>query len=145
LAARFEATRRCVLTAARDPLALREEVQTMREKVRLARPVPAGRFDVKHSPGGMMDVEFAVQYLVLAHARTHAALLENAGNIALLQRAEAAGLLAPGLGHAAADAYRELRRAQHRARLDEQPTQFDPDTLAGPSAAVLALWHAVFD
>jgi glutamate-ammonia-ligase adenylyltransferase len=144
MAARFEATRRAVLTAARDPAALREEIRAMREKLRGARPVSAGRFDVKHSPGGMMDVEFAVQYLVLAHAAAHPGLLHNKGNIALLQRAEAAGLLPEGVGRAAADAYRELRRAQHQARLDERPTQFDPEALAGPRDAVLALWLAVF-
>ena len=144
VAARFEATRRAVLTAARDAAALREEVRAMREKVRAARPVPADRFDVKHSAGGMMDVEFAVQYLVLAHGATQPALLDNAGNIALLQRAEGAGLLPAGVGTAAADAYRELRRAQHRARLDEQPTQFEPGRYAVERAAVLTLWRAVF-
>jgi glutamate-ammonia-ligase adenylyltransferase len=144
IAARFEATRRAVLTAERDPVALRDEIRSMREKVRAARPVPAGRFDVKHSSGGMMDVEFAVQYLVLAHGKTHAELLENAGNIALLHRAQAAGLLPAGVGQAAADAYRDLRRAQHSARLDDRPTQVDPDTLAVQRDAVLALWHAVF-
>jgi glutamate-ammonia-ligase adenylyltransferase len=116
----------------------------MREKLRAARPVRVGRFDVKHSPGGMMDVEFAVQYLVLAHSAAHPPLQDNKGNIALLQRAEHAGLLPAGVGRAAADAYRELRRAQHSARLDEQPTQFDPETLAAPRDAVLALWRAVF-
>ncbi|KPF57957.1 glutamate-ammonia-ligase adenylyltransferase [beta proteobacterium AAP51] len=144
VAQRFEATRRAVLTAPRDAAALREEVRSMREKVRSARPVPADRFDVKHSPGGMMDVEFAVQYLVLAHSGQHAALQDNAGNIALLQRAEDAGLLPAGVGSAAADAYRELRRAQHSARLDEQPTQFSPESMAAPQQAVLALWRAVF-
>jgi glutamate-ammonia-ligase adenylyltransferase len=144
LAARFEATRRAVLTAARDHAALRAEVRTMREKLRGARPVPAGRYDVKHSIGGMIDVEFAVQYLVLAHAAAHPELLDNAGNIALLQRAEGAALLPAGVGVAAADAYRELRRAQHRARLDEQPTQFDSARYAQQRDAVLALWRAVF-
>jgi len=144
LAARFEATRRAVLTAERDHAALRDEIRTMREKVRQARPVPAGLFDVKHSAGGMMDVEFAVQYLVLARGATHPPLLDNAGNIALLQRAEAHGLLPAGVGQAAADAYRELRRAQHQARLDEKPTQFAPELLALPRQAVLALWQAVF-
>ena len=144
MAARFEAARRSVLTAARDTAALRDEVRAMREKVRQARPVPAGRFDVKHSEAAMMDVEFAVQYLVLAHSAKHPALLDNAGNIALLQRAEGCGLLPMGVGHGAADAYRELRRAQHRARLDEQPTQFDPAQFAPQRDAVLALWHAVF-
>jgi len=144
LSARFEVTRRAVLTTPRDATALREEIRAMREKVRAARPVPAGRFDVKHSAGGMMDVEFAVQFLVLAQGPAHAGLLDNVGNIALLQRAEVVGLLAAGVGSAAADAYRELRRAQHRARLDEQPTQFDPESMAPQRDAVLALWQAVF-
>ena len=145
----FEAVRRAVLTAPRDVAALRQEVQAMREKVRGARPVRPGQFDLKHSPGGMMDAEFALQYLVLAHAAAHPELQDNAGTIALLQRAEAAGLLPAGIGHAAADAYRELRRAQHRARLDEQPTAVDAARLVelGLEAqrdAVLALWRAVF-
>ena len=144
LAAHFERVRRGVLTAPRDAAALREEIRAMREKVRAAHPVKAGRFDVKHSPGGMMDVEFAVQYLVLANGAAHAGLLDNVGNIALLQRAELAGLLGPGIGLAAADAYRELRRAQHLARLDEQPTHFEPEALASQATAVRALWQAVF-
>jgi glutamate-ammonia-ligase adenylyltransferase len=133
-----------VLAAARDARALASEVVAMREKVRSAHPVAADRFDVKHSAGGMMDAEFAVQYLVLAHAHRHAELLDNVGNIALLQRAQARGLLPAPLGEAAAHAYRELRRAQHRARLDEQPTQFATDQLTGERDAILALWHAVF-
>ena len=91
-----------------------------------------------------MDVEFAVQALVLGHGAEHAELLDDVGNIALLQRTEAAGLLPAGVGSAAADAYRDLRRAQHRARLDEQPTQVEPAALAEQSDAVLALWRAVF-
>ncbi len=144
LAERFERVRRGVLCAPRDALALREEVRAMREKVRASRPVPADRFDVKHSPGGMMDAEFAVQQLVLAHSADHPALQVNSGNIALLRTAEACGLLAAGVGTAAADAYRELRRAQHRARLNEQATQFDPNSLSAERDAVLALWQAVF-
>ena len=144
LAPRFEAVRRAVICAERDPVALRGEIQAMREKLRAARPVKEGFFDVKHSPGGMVDAEFAVQYLVLAHGRQHPGLLDNVGNIALLQRAEACGLLPAGVGIAAADAYRELRRAQHRARLDEKPTQVDPASAATERDAVLALWRTVF-
>jgi glutamate-ammonia-ligase adenylyltransferase len=141
---RFEATRRSVLAAPRDLAALRDEVRAMRDKLRAARPVSADTFDVKHSPGGMVDVEFAVQYLVLAHSGAHPMLLDNKGNIALLQRAQDAGLLPDRIGSDAADAYRELRRAQHLARLDEQPTQVAPDQLAAQRDAVLALWRAVF-
>ena len=136
LAPRFEAVRRAVLAAPRDLQALLGEVRAMREKVRAAHPVRAGRFDIKHSPGGMMDVEFAVQALVLGHGADRPELLDDVGNIALLRRAEAAGLLGDGVGAAAADAYRDLRRAQHRARLDEQPTQVEPASLAEQSSAV---------
>ena len=141
---RFEAVRRAVLSAPRDGAALRAEIQDMREKVRHAHPVKPERFDVKHSAGGMMDVEFAVQFLVLAHGAAHPPLLVNAGNIALLQRAQEVGLLPAPFGSGAADAYRDLRRAQHQARLDEQPTQVDSAAMATQRDAVLALWHAVF-
>lgn len=144
LAPRFDAVRCQVLCAARDAEALRREVQAMRTKVRDAHPVRDGRFDLKHSTGGMMDVEFAVQYLVLAHGATQRGLLDDVGNIALLQRAQDAGLLPDHVGSKAADAYREMRRAQHRARLDERPTQLDADAMTEQRKAVLALWHAVF-
>ncbi len=141
---RFDAIRQAVITAPRDLAALRSEIMAMREKVRAAHPVRPERFDVKHSPGGMVDVEFAVQFLVLSQAGRHPELIPNVGNIALLQRAEASGLVPAGVGQAAASAYRELRRVQHRARLNEEPTQVPPDALAAERAAVLALWRAVF-
>ena len=134
-----------MLAAPRDNAALWREVQAMRARLRAARPVKAGLFDVKHSAGGMVDVEFAVQYLVLAHAASQPALQANLGNIALLQQAERSGLLPSGVGNAAAGAYRELRRAQHRARLDEQPTQFPDGLLAAERAAVSTLWQALGD
>jgi glutamate-ammonia-ligase adenylyltransferase len=141
---RFDAVRQAVICAARDPQSLRQEIVAMRDKVRQAHPVHGGPFDVKHSPGGMVDAEFAVQYLVLSQAAAHPELVANAGNIALLLAAERAGLLPDGVGAAAADAYRELRRVQHRARLNEEPTQVDPGAMARERAAVLALWTAVF-
>ena len=144
LGPRFEQVRRAVLSAPRDAAALRAEVEAMRQRVREAHPVKAGLFDVKHSAGGMMDAEFTVQYLVLTQSAAHPELLDNVGNIALLQRAEDCGLLPATIGDEAGDAYRELRRAQHRARLDEQPTQVDPATAAPQRDAVLALWRTVF-
>ncbi|MCV0438583.1 MAG: bifunctional [glutamate--ammonia ligase]-adenylyl-L-tyrosine phosphorylase/[glutamate--ammonia-ligase] adenylyltransferase [Hydrogenophaga sp.] len=143
LAGRFDAVRDAVITAPRDADSLAAEIVTMRGKVRAAHPVRGTAFDVKHSPGGMVDVEFAVQYLVLLHSRTHPELRANTGNINLLRRAETAGLLAPGMGEAAAKAYRELRQIQHRARLDESPTQIDAALVADSARAVLALWQHV--
>jgi [glutamine synthetase] adenylyltransferase / [glutamine synthetase]-adenylyl-L-tyrosine phosphorylase len=142
---RFDGVRQAVITAPRDEAALRREIVAMREKVRSARPVKAGRFDLKHSPGGMVDAEFAVQFLVLSQAHRHPELIPNVGNIALLQRAEAAGLLPAGTGHAAASAYRELRRRQHHARLNEESTQVAQDQLAAEREAILAVWRHVFN
>lgn len=139
----FDAVRHAVISAPRDAAGLQAEIAGMRERVRQGHPAKPGRFDVKHSPGGMVDVEFAVQYLVLMHTATHPELADNVGNIALLQRAEAVGLLPPGVGQAAANAYRELRRVQHRARLNEEPTDVAPAVLQAECDAVLALWHAV--
>jgi glutamate-ammonia-ligase adenylyltransferase len=141
---RFDAVRLAVISAPRDAPALHDEIVAMRSKVRAAHPVPADRFDVKHSAGGMVDAEFAIQFLVLSQSATHPELAANVGNIALMHRAEDAGLLPPGVGRAAASAYRELRRVQHHARLNEEPTQVEPDELAAERDAILALSKAVF-
>lgn len=143
--ARFDAVREQVICAPRNLAALAQEIVAMREKLRLARPAQDGLFDVKHSPGGMVDAEFAVQYLVLGHGQAHPGLRANVGNIALLQHAEAVGLLPLGVGQSAARAYRTLRRLQHRARLDEAPTQMTPDGVALEQLAIQNLWACVFN
>ena len=144
LTSQFDAVRQAVLCAPRELSKLSQEIQIMRQRMREAHKVPAGLFDVKHSEGGMVDCEFTVQYLVLAHAKNHPELIANKGNIALLQRAQDAGLLAAPIGSAAANAYRTLRRIQHKARLDEQATQIPQEKIAAEQAAIVALWRAVF-
>jgi glutamate-ammonia-ligase adenylyltransferase len=141
---RFEAVRESVMTSQRDVVALKAEVKAMRARVSQAHPVKAGLFDVKHSPGGMVDAEFVVQTLVLAYSAQHPRLIDNVGNIALLQRAEKVGLLAPGNGIAAANAYRELRKAQHKARLNEAPTQMEAGVFEHQQRAISAVWGEVF-
>ena len=141
---RFEAVRHAVMTAPRDAHALKVEIVAMRDKMRQARPIQEGLFDVKYSPGGMVDAEFALQYLILTHTADHPELEPNLGNIALLQRAEDASLLPPGVGRAAGDAYRELRRVQHRARLNEEITQVPPESVEQEQAAIARLWASVF-
>ena len=166
---RFEAIRCSVIMAPRDVAALQHEIVAMREKVRAAHPArntrvlstgaatgalavgPPGatpqaeKFDVKHTSGGMVDAEFAVQFLVLSASGQHPELADNVGNIALLQRAEQAGLLPPGVGQGAARAYRELRRVQHNARLNEEPTQVSPLLLMNEREAIQRLWVATFN
>lgn len=144
LQARFDAVRTGVITSPRDQSALREEIRTMRERVRASHSTKAQVFDVKHSPGGMVDIEFAVQFMVLAHSHAHPALRANSGNIALLQAAQDAGLLAGQIGTHAAQAYRALRQVQHSTRLNEEATHWDWHESSEARAAGLALWTAVF-
>ncbi|MFM2276085.1 MAG: hypothetical protein RL211_1957 [Pseudomonadota bacterium] len=144
LSRRFDAIRQAVIEAPREAPSLAAEIMDMRKKVRSAHPVKSGMFDVKHSPGGMVDAEFAVQFLVLSQARNHPELLPNVGNIALLQRAQHCKLLPNGAGEAAANAYRQLRQVQHRARLNEEPTQVSAESLQLQREAILSIWTAIF-
>lgn len=143
VAQRFETVRQQVMSAPRDPMSLQAEILSMRDKVRQAHAVKGEWFDVKHSPGGMVDIEFVVQYLLLLHTGRHPDLLANSGNIALLQRAEQLGLLKAPLGVEAANAYRALRHLQHRARLDEAHGQTDMALIEPWRDAGLRLWKAV--
>ena len=141
----FENIRTRILRRARDPAALAREVLTMRAKLHAAHPNRSGLFDLKHDSGGMIDIEFTVQYLVLAHAHRHAELTRNLGNIALLGVAASLGLIPQALAEACRDAYRDFRRLQHALRLNGASyARVPPAQLAAPCAAVRALWQAVF-
>ena len=146
IGARFEALRREVLSAPRDAAKLREDVLSMREKMHAGHVNDTDLFDLKHGRGGIVDVEFCVQYLVLRHCAGHPELADNVGNIALLQRAGTAGLLPADLAQAAADAYRELRRQQHVIKLSgAEYARVPPQALESVRNAVNALWTQVMD
>ena len=117
----------------------------MRHKMYTGHPNRGALFDLKHDAGGMVDIEFAVQYLVLAHSSQHFELTRNAGNIALLGMAAQLGLVPAAVAGPAADAYREYRRLQHQLRLQgAQQARVDPLPQAARRAAVNALWTTVF-
>ncbi|WP_324780354.1 bifunctional [glutamate--ammonia ligase]-adenylyl-L-tyrosine phosphorylase/[glutamate--ammonia-ligase] adenylyltransferase [Thiobacillus sedimenti] len=140
----FEALRREVLGMARDAATLRGEVLAMREKMHAGHVNDTDLFDLKHDRGGIVDVEFCVQYLVLMHARAHPELADNVGNIALLQRAREARLLPPDVARDAADAYRELRRRQHAVKLSgAEFARVPAQGLDAVRRAVRALWQHV--
>jgi glutamate-ammonia-ligase adenylyltransferase len=141
----FDALRRDLLQASRDPAKLAAEVLTMRQKMLDAHPNRSELFDLKHDRGGMVDIEFIVQHLVLAHSRAHYELTGNLGNIALLHMAGALGLVPPALGQRVADAYRDYRRLQHRLRLNgAEFARIERASVAAHVEATLALWKAVF-
>lgn len=145
LGERFEAERRYVLMLPRDGDKLRTDVLTMRTRMLDGHPNPTTLFDVKHDRGGMVDVEFIVQYLVLLYARRHHELLRNAGNIALLHMAGELGLIEQPLAREVANAYRTFRRIQHRLRLNgAERARVSPEEVERETAAVTRLWQAVF-
>lgn len=144
IGAAFEHIRREVICQPRDAAKLREEVIAMRQKMRDVHHGTPEQFDIKHDPGGLVDVEFMVQYLILAHAHQHPQLADNVGNIALLKRAAELGLIASDAAQQVGDAYRELRRQQHRIRMQGlDKARIAPETLREQAEAVKALWQSL--
>ena len=140
---RFEEIRTAVLRLPRDVAKLKQEIVTMRQKMHDGHPNTTALFDIKHDRGGMVDVEFIVQYLVLAHAHTHAKLTANSGNLALLKRAANLGLIAQDEADRVSAIYRTLRETQHRLRLNNQDkTRIPPEEL--DCSAVKELWNKLF-
>ncbi len=141
----FERIRRDILLQQRDPDWLRQQVIQMRGRIRAGHPNKTELFDVKHDHGGMVDIEFITQYCVLAYAHQHKKLLENLGNIALLNIAGEVGILDAEHARATADSYRVLRRMQHAVRLKgDEKARIDPSLLKEERAAVCTLWNDVF-
>jgi glutamate-ammonia-ligase adenylyltransferase len=141
----FEAIRERILRRHRGEAALAGSIVEMRAKLHAAHPNNSGLFDVKHDPGGMIDVEFAVQFLVLAHSHRFPELTKNLGNIALLKMAAEHGLIAPELAERCRNAYRELRRRQHGLRLNgAKYARVPKEQVSLHADAVKALWQAVF-
>ncbi len=143
---RFEEIRVEILRLPRDLATLREEVIAMRNKMLDAHASgSATDFGLKHDRGGIIDVEFIVQYLVLGYAHQHASLTGNLGNIALLRIAGEIGLIDSGQARATGNAYREYRRLQHAIRLSSTPKAGVPrEEIETHIDAVNALWRAVF-
>ncbi len=144
----FERIRCEVLRQKRDLAKLRAEVVEMRQKMVDNHGTKGDArdqvFDLKHDPGGLIDVEFIVQYLVLGYAHQHEALTGNLGNIALLDIAAQLGLIPVELAAVVRDAYRDYRRLQHRLRLNGLRPRVSPDEVATRAEAVRQLWQYVF-
>jgi [glutamine synthetase] adenylyltransferase / [glutamine synthetase]-adenylyl-L-tyrosine phosphorylase len=137
--AKFEAIREKILTAKRDSSKLRAEIAQMREKMLAAHPNKSELFDVKHDRGGMIDIEFAIQYLVLACSHDFSSFTKNLGNIALLGMAAESGLIPAELAERCREAYRKFRRMQHALRLEGAKYARVPS--AEVEAEVQAVWE----
>ncbi len=138
----FETIRNEVLRQRRDLGTLRREIIAMRQKMHDAHPNNSGLFDIKHDRGGMVDIEFMVQFLVLAYSNQHPQLADHKGNLALLKRSGDAGLIDPQQAEAVSNIYRNLRILQHKMRLNNQsPCRIDVSEI--DTVPVLELWEVL--
>ncbi len=138
----FEALRIDVLRTRRVPAVLRDGILEMRGKMLDAHPNTSSMFDIKHDRGGIIDVEFMVQYLVLGHACDHAELTANSGNLALLKTAAGLGLIDSARAEAVHGAYRRFRELQHQLRLaGDRYARVEPQKVENEITAVKGLWQ----
>jgi glutamate-ammonia-ligase adenylyltransferase len=143
--ARFEAIRRGILAQRRDPDKLQVDVLEMREKMRanLDKSEPGG-FDLKQGRGGIVDIEFMVQYAVLRWACDYRELLGWTDNIRLLETLSRLGLLSGDAADRLMDAYRSLRAAYHRNALQDHTALISADLLQPEKQLVRQIWDQTF-
>ncbi|MBK1733780.1 bifunctional glutamine synthetase adenylyltransferase/deadenyltransferase [Halorhodospira abdelmalekii] len=146
----FAQARADVLQQPREHATLREEVRSMRNRQRQEKAArDPQHFDLKNDRGGLTDIEFLVQYWVLAHAHAHPALVEHTDNIRLLRDLAATGVLKAETAHALANAYRAYRRRLHHLALQDEgsgvaQTELS-DALGEHRRIVTQLWQEVME
>ena len=146
LAKRFEALRTAVLCIKRDPDELRQEVREMRERMRdeLDHP-PTGLFNLKQGSGGIVDIEFIVQYAVLKWANRLDKYLTHSDNIHLLEGIAATGLMDKKDTDALADAYRQYRSRAHALALQEQQPLIKETAFMQKRTLVRRIWKQLME
>lgn len=146
LAERFQTIRREVLQRDHDPVALRREVREMRERMRTELDSSTAEvFDLKQGRGGIADIEFMVQYEVLANARHCPDLLIFTDNIRQLDGLERLGILSAADADQLRNAYRGLRRRVHQLKLQEQPAQVSNDVARDKRDSVVRIWRQIME
>ena len=138
----FDTLRTEILTRPRNRAELAREIIAMREKMFPTHPPKDS--DVKYARGGVVDVEFIVQYLILAYAGEHPQLLDNYGNIALLNIAADAGLIDKTLAEQSQTAYRFYRQQQHNTKLRDAGKLEVNKQVQAYYGSVRKLWEQVF-
>ncbi|HSO59984.1 MAG TPA: bifunctional [glutamate--ammonia ligase]-adenylyl-L-tyrosine phosphorylase/[glutamate--ammonia-ligase] adenylyltransferase, partial [Desulfobacterales bacterium] len=145
ITARFDAIRGQTLARRRDTGRLRSDVIEMRERMRRERSRPeAGVFDLKQDPGGMVDIEFLVQYLVLRLAQRHPELVQWTDNVRLIQTLIGATVLNEVTAHVLKHAYLIYRAAAHQLSLQEKPATVPAEKFDRLQRRIRQIWRAVF-
>ncbi len=152
----FEQVRANVLGRERDLEKLRQEVSEMRAKMRDnlgTKATTAGRganafeatalFDLKQDAGGIVDIEFMVQYAALAWSAQHPSLLRYTDNIRILEGLEQVGLMPAADAHLLREVYKAYRSAAHRQALQNEAGTVAGDQFADERRQVMRIWQAL--
>jgi len=150
----FEQVRASILGKTRDLPTLRQEVSEMRAKMRDnlgSKSTAAGTganafeatapFDLKQDAGGIVDIEFMVQYAALAWSETHPPLLRWTDNIRILEELEHEGLMPAEDASLLREAYKAYRSAAHRQALQKDPGVIPGDQFADERRQVMRIWR----
>ena len=138
----FEKLRKSVLRESIRRDDLRDQVIEMRQRMLAEAPrVGKGRFDIKHARGGLQDIEFIVQYLVLNYAHEYADLASWPDNVRQLEALARHEVLAPEDADALKRCYLEYREILHHRSLAERPPHTPAAEVAGRAEMVSRLWQ----
>jgi glutamate-ammonia-ligase adenylyltransferase len=150
----FEKVRAAVLGKKRDLPRLRQEVSEMRAKMRDnlgSRLTAAGTaanafeatapFDLKQDAGGIVDIEFMVQYAALAWSEEHPSLLRYTDNIRILEGLEQVGLMPASDASLLREVYKAYRSAAHRQALQNEAGIITGDQFVTERREVLRIWR----
>lgn len=145
LAEQFNQVRTQVVGREREMATLLGEVSEMREKMRShlgsSEQQQDLQFNLKQDRGGIVDIEFIVQFLCLAHGYQYPQILTYTDNIRILDALEDVALLAESEAQQLREAYKAFRAVGHRQTLQEKSSTIEADQLPGHRQAVTTLWN----
>ena len=145
--AAFESLRHDLLCQTRDRDALRQEVVSMREKMRSSLGTPESgqqaTFHIKHDHGGIIDIEFMVQFLMLANSCQHPELTQWSDNIRQLEELGRAGVIAVADAEKLREVYITLRSTIHRRALQNLNSQVEGDAFSEERTYIRSMWEKV--
>jgi len=146
LTADFEGIRAEVLARVRDPARLGQDIVNMRLRMRreLGSKRPTETFQMKQDAGGLVDIEFIVQYLVLNHACKYPALLQWTDNMRLLDTAAACGVLPAEDAKTLQTIYIRYRTLLHHLALEKAAYLRPAEEFQEERAQVTAIWERLF-
>lgn len=145
LGARFEAIREKILKLQRNPASLCKDIIEMREKMRshlgTKNEEQAQKFHLKQDAGGIVDIEFMVQYAVLAWAHAEDGLTRYTDNIRILECLAQSKRLPEGDVERLIAAYKALRVALHRLTLEQLPSTIEANAMTAERTSVIEIWQ----